>query len=182
MDPHAVASFGPQISPPLWTRIVDKISEEPDSKRQKLDDEEEKREESSTSSDDSMAYDSDDVRMYDEEFKKHGAYDFDCSRVGRIVGYRPVIFEDSDFADEPETDGELINRLSKTALDKYNTDKGNNLEFVKAVKSNWSIGGGHIFSITFEAKDASQSEPIPFHAQVGYFPWRTTVYDVKPKP
>lgn len=39
------------------------------------------------------------------------------------MGYRPVTFEESDFADEPETDGELINRLSKTALDKYNTDK-----------------------------------------------------------
>ncbi|CAA7052488.1 unnamed protein product [Microthlaspi erraticum] len=151
-------------------QIVNKISEEPDSKRSKLDDEEEKCEEMpSSSSDDSTDYDSDDVRMYDEEFKRHGAYDFDCSRVGRIVGYRPVIFEESDFADEPETDGELINRLSKTALDKYNTDKGNNLEFVKAVKSNWSIGGGHIFSITFEAKDASQSEPIPFHAQVPEF-------------
>ncbi|CAA7046364.1 unnamed protein product [Microthlaspi erraticum] len=140
--------------------VVNKISEELDLKRSKLDDEEEKCEEMpSSSSDDSTDYDSDDVRMYDEEFKSHGRL---CC--------------------EPETDGELINRLSKTALDKYNTDKGNNLEFVKAVKSNWSIGEGHIFSITFEAKDASQSEPIPFHAQVGYFPWRTTVYDVKPKP
>ncbi|CAA7052487.1 unnamed protein product [Microthlaspi erraticum] len=151
-----------------------KISEEPDSKRQKLDHEEEKCEEMpSSSSDDSTDYDSDDVRIVRRRIQK---------TWGRIVGHYPVIFEESDLADEPETDGELINRLSKTALDKYNTDKGNNLEFVKAVKSNWSIGGGHIFSITFEAKDASQSEPIPFHAQVGYFPWRTTVYDVKPKP
>ncbi|CAA7046365.1 unnamed protein product [Microthlaspi erraticum] len=135
-----------------------------------------------SSSDDSTDYDSDDVRLYDEEFKRHGEYDFDSLRVGRIVGHYPVIFEESDLADEPETDGELINRLSKTALDKYNTDKGNSLEFVKVVKSNWSIEGGHIFSIIFEAKDASQSEPIPFHAWVGYFPWITTVYDVKPKP
>ncbi|CAA7046361.1 unnamed protein product [Microthlaspi erraticum] len=165
MDPHAVAyDLDPQIfasvvDPP----IVDKISEEPDSKRQKLDDEEEKPKIPLRLATTPWLT----IRMM-----------FEC----RIVGFRPVIFEDSDFADEPETDGELINRLSKTALDKYNTDKGNNLEFVKAVKSNWSIGGGHIFSITFEAKDASQSEPIPFHAQVGYFPWRTTVYDVKPKP
>lgn len=56
--------------------VVDKISEEPDSKRQKLDDEEDNPEDSSTSSDDSMAYDSDDVRMYEEEFKRHGvSYD-----------------------------------------------------------------------------------------------------------
>ncbi|CAA7052477.1 unnamed protein product [Microthlaspi erraticum] len=125
---------------------VKKISEEPDSKRSKLDHEEEKCEEMpSSSSDDSTDYDSDDVRLYDEEFKRQGAYDFDSSRVGRIVGHYPVIFEESDLADEPETDGELINRLSKTALDKYNHDKGNNLEFVKAVKSNWSIGEGTHF-------------------------------------
>ncbi|CAA7048416.1 unnamed protein product [Microthlaspi erraticum] len=135
-----------------------------------------------SSSEDSLGYTSEDSRLFEEEHKRSGSYDFDASRVGAIVVFHLVVFEESYYATEPETDGELMARLSRAALEKYNNAENKKLEFVRAVKANWSLGGGHIFSITFEAKDpSSSSDTIPFHAKVGWIPLDTRVYDVKPK-
>lgn len=49
--------------------------------------------------------------------------DFDFTRVGRHVGFRPVNFKDCDFSEEPETDGDLVDRMCKAAIKKYNDDK-----------------------------------------------------------
>ncbi|VVB05922.1 unnamed protein product [Arabis nemorensis] len=178
---------------------------ERDSKRQKLE-EDEKLEEHQKMEDDEKSeehekveedekleevsspsteeWDDEDVRLFEEEHKRSGDYDFDDSKVGGLVGFHRVVFEDREFATEPETDGDLVERLSKIALKKHNDDKNTNLELVRAVKANWNHGGGYIFSITLEAKDASSShtEPIPFHAKVGYLHGDTKVYHINPKP
>lgn len=112
-------------------------------------------------------------------FKKD--YDFDTTKQRGLVIRYPVNFEDSVVAEEPETDGDLVHQLSKIALGKYNDEKLTNLELVRAVKANRQYGGGYIFFITFETKDAN-SQPIPFHATVGYLPGDVIVYSVNPKP
>lgn len=98
-------------------------------KRQKLETDEETYDAMSSSSsscngysssEDSLGYTSEDSRLFDAEYKKSGSYDFDASRVGAIVVFHPVVFEESYYATEPETDGELMARLSRAALEKYN--------------------------------------------------------------
>ncbi|VVB14724.1 unnamed protein product [Arabis nemorensis] len=147
-------------------------------------DSEEERDSKQVSSPSSVeSRDEEDVRLFEEEFKKHGDYDFDASKVGSIVVFYPLVFGSSEYATEPETDGELMERLSKIALKEHNDNKKTNFELVRAVKANWSLGGGNIFSITLEAKDASlHSGPVPFHARVSYIPGGTKVFDINPKP
>ncbi|CAA0284627.1 unnamed protein product [Arabidopsis thaliana] len=164
--------------------VVDKKSEEPDLKRQKLEEEEEEDcEEMSSYSESTCSFDSEDERLVEEEFERNGYYDFDTTKQRRLVFCYPVIFEDSDVAHKPETDGDLVHRLSKIALQKYNDDKLENLELVRAVKANRKYGAGFIFYITFEAKDAnSHTDPITFQAAVRYLRGIETVYRVHPKP
>ncbi|CAD5315159.1 unnamed protein product [Arabidopsis thaliana] len=155
--------------------VVDKKSEEPDLKRQKLEEEEEEDcEEMSSYSESTCSFDSEDERLY---------YDFDTTKQRRLVFCYPVIFEDSDVAHEPETDGDLVHRLSMIAIQKYNGENKTNFELVRAVKANRKYGAGFIFYITFEAKDAnSHTDPITFQAAVRYLRGIETVYRVHPKP
>ncbi|KAG7600116.1 Cystatin-related plant [Arabidopsis suecica] len=160
--------------------VVDKKSEEPDLKRQKLD--EKCEEEMSSYSDSTCSFDSEDERLVKEELNRSGDYDFDTTKQRRFVIRYPVNFEDSDVVDEPDTDGDLVHRLSKIALQKHNEYNLTNLEFVRAVKANRHYGAGFIFYITFEAKDNDSHIIIPFQATVRYLPLQVTVYRVSPKP
>ncbi|XP_010501943.1 PREDICTED: uncharacterized protein LOC104779281 [Camelina sativa] len=161
--------------------VDDKKSQEPNLKRHKR---EEKCEEISSSSDSTCSFDSEDERLVNEEHKRNGDYDFDTTKQRNLVIRYPVNVEDNDVADEPETDGDLVHRLSKMALEKLNADNLINLEFVKAVKANWHYGGERTLYITFEAKDANSltADPICFQATVSNLPWNVTVYRLPCQP
>ncbi|CAA7048418.1 unnamed protein product [Microthlaspi erraticum] len=156
--------------------VVERIPQVSDSKRQKLEGDEIFEDDNSSSS--SEDYDENDVRMWDAEYERSGDYDFDFTRIGRYKDFNPVNFNDSTFAEEPETDEDFVGHMCKAALKKYNHDKGTNLEFARALRANFHPSAGFTFCISFEAKDASEVKP--FHARVRYLSEEFFVCDIYP--
>ncbi|CAL9214750.1 unnamed protein product, partial [Arabidopsis halleri] len=83
--------------------------EHSDSKGKKLQVEE--KEEEDTSSDS------------EEELKRNGYFDFDFSKIGKDSSFKQVVFDDNYLTHEPDTDGALLQRLSRLAINKYNDDQ-----------------------------------------------------------
>lgn len=110
-------------------------------------------------------------------------FEFDFSRVRRTFNFKPVIFNEHCFTDEPDTDGAFLERLSKEAIKKRNKEEGTNLELVKVLRANFHPAGAITFYITFEARDHAQAhQPQTYQTMIGYLPMDIRVRYVRPKP
>ncbi|KAL1216170.1 hypothetical protein V5N11_033794 [Cardamine amara subsp. amara] len=153
------------------------VSVHSDSKRQKLEVVED------TSSDSSSDYDPEEIQQFNEEIDRNGYFDFDFSAVRNDFDFKQVSFDQSYLTHKPDTDGSLLERLSRLAINKYNEDNGTHVEFVNVLKANYHPGAGITLYITFEAKDVATHLHLKlYQTTISYLPMDIRVMWCEPKP
>ncbi|VVA93617.1 unnamed protein product [Arabis nemorensis] len=92
-----------------------------------------------------------------------------------LFNYHLVDPKDYDFLDELNN-GELMDKLSRESIRRYNKDKGTEFEFVKVEKVNFHGCCGYMFLITFQVLDPSDKQEKTFQARVRYTTHYPTEY------
>ncbi|ESQ29057.1 hypothetical protein EUTSA_v10024042mg, partial [Eutrema salsugineum] len=86
-----------------------------------------------------------------------------------FFNYRPLNLDDNSrfVLVPPETTRELMDRLSRGSLERYNETMGTKFEFVKVVRANFHTTGSPaiMYFITFQGKEPSDDEPKLFQAK-----------------
>ncbi|CAH2069689.1 unnamed protein product [Thlaspi arvense] len=96
--------------------------------------------------------------LINDQIVKSQGFDVDFSELRYLFDFRPAFLDDSEVAEEPETDGEFFGRLAKEAIEDYNKREGTSFEFVEVEKANIYMNSGEIYFITFVAKDHNQTK------------------------
>ncbi|XP_023643219.1 LOW QUALITY PROTEIN: uncharacterized protein LOC17895070 [Capsella rubella] len=110
-------------------------------------------------------------------------FDIDFTQFRSVFNYRPVNLDCNEYAMEPETTRELLKRLSKNSLKKYNNEWFTKYEFLKVVKANYYMCSGVMFFITFEVRDPYDNLPKLFQTRVrDYFGVKEFHILCRPKP
>uniref|UniRef100_A0A1J3ECT9 Cystatin domain-containing protein n=1 Tax=Noccaea caerulescens TaxID=107243 RepID=A0A1J3ECT9_NOCCA len=124
-----------------------------------------------------------DLERFDEEWLKSGGFDVDFSKLRFTFGAGAVDLEDSDLVREPDTNRNLLNRLTEMSISYYKENTGISLELVNVLKANFHPSAAITLYITFEAIDSSDgNQTKPFHAVVRYLPRDIEVVSCRPKP
>ncbi|XP_010469708.1 PREDICTED: uncharacterized protein LOC104749724 [Camelina sativa] len=111
-------------------------------------------------------------RIIKEQVIESEGFDIDFKQFRCLFNYRPLNFDDNnEYVMEPETTRELMNRLSRESLERYNEKKDTKYEFVEAIKANFYATGAAsvMYFITFEGMDPSNGQPKHFRARVCYY-------------
>ncbi|VVA93629.1 unnamed protein product [Arabis nemorensis] len=103
-----------------------------------------------------------------QQVNKSDGFDIDFSNFRCVFNYHPVILNIQQFIDEPETDEDLLNRLSQGSLDGYNKENKTEFKFVKVVRANYHWASAIMFLITFQVKDPYDDLIKLFQARVRY--------------
>ncbi|VVA93622.1 unnamed protein product [Arabis nemorensis] len=103
-----------------------------------------------------------------EQVNSSDGFEIDFSFFRCVFNYHPVILNIQQFVDEPETDEDLLNRLSQGSLDGYNQTNKTEFEFVMVVKANNHWASAIMFLITFQVKDPYDDHIKLFQARVRY--------------
>ncbi|EOA33246.1 hypothetical protein CARUB_v10021829mg, partial [Capsella rubella] len=69
--------------------------------------------------------------MMRRQVRKSQGFDIDFTQFRSVFNYRPVNLDCNEYAMEPETTRELLKRLSKNSLKKYNNEWFTKYEFLK---------------------------------------------------
>ncbi|KAF8095764.1 hypothetical protein N665_0323s0030 [Sinapis alba] len=128
---------------------------------------------------------SEDLRLYNEEWEKSGAFDIDFSKLRYKFETGAVDLDDDDLVLDPDdTNLALLNRLTNLAISYYNDKTDISLEFVKVLKANYHPSAGVTYYITFQANDTSDGNQTTklYQAVVRYLPSNTEVISCSPKP
>ncbi|KAG7584784.1 Cystatin-related plant [Arabidopsis thaliana x Arabidopsis arenosa] len=125
------------------------------------------------------------IAMMNEQIENSEGFDIDFSLFRCLFNYHLVDPDDIDFVEEPETNGDLMKRLSKESLNVFNKEDGMEFEFVKVVKANFHYSAGFMFLITFQVLDPSDNQEKLFQARVRYstrFPAEYVFCRPRPEP
>ncbi|XP_019085350.1 PREDICTED: uncharacterized protein LOC104714676 [Camelina sativa] len=111
------------------------------------------------------------LRLMTKQVTETQGFDMDFKQFHCIFNYLPLDFNENDFVMEPETSRELMDRLSRGALEGYNERENTRYGFVKVIKANLytTATTAVMYFITFEGKDPSYDQPRGFRAKVCYF-------------
>ncbi|VVA93768.1 unnamed protein product [Arabis nemorensis] len=82
-----------------------------------------------------------------------------------IVGIKPVR-DMSTYAGHGETHLEFFEEMSNLCLQKYNQERGLNVEFVQVVRGNFSLGSRSKTYVTFLAKEKPDGPLVEYQAKV----------------
>uniref|UniRef100_A0A1J3JUY2 Uncharacterized protein n=2 Tax=Noccaea caerulescens TaxID=107243 RepID=A0A1J3JUY2_NOCCA len=117
--------------------------------------------------------------LIEKQVEDSEGFDINFEEFRDIYNYQPVDFDENIYVMPPETTRELIDRLSRDSLERYNQNKGTRFEFVKVVKANFYETGtaAVMYFITFQGKDLSDDdEPKDFRARVCHFSYSPNKY------
>ncbi|CAH2077404.1 unnamed protein product [Thlaspi arvense] len=124
-----------------------------------------------------------DLRLFDEEWKKSGGFDVDFSKLRHTFGAGAVDLDDDDLVDEHDTNRDLLNMLSEMAISYYKEETDTSLELVKVLRANFHPSAAITLFITFEANDLSDGNQTKlYQAVVRYLPVDIEVCSCWPKP
>ncbi|XP_009112730.1 uncharacterized protein LOC103838070 isoform X1 [Brassica rapa] len=107
-------------------------------------------------------------RLINKQVEESKGFDIDFKQFRYVFNYKPLDFDDDEMAIEPETTRELMDRLSRESLEKYNEKEATHYEFVKVTKANYynSATAATVYFITYQGKASSDDEPRDFRAKV----------------
>ncbi|CAA7022821.1 unnamed protein product [Microthlaspi erraticum] len=123
------------------------------------------------------------IDLMNEQIDASEGFDIDFSLFRCLFNYHPLDFDDDDFAEPPETNGDLVKKLSEQSLDIYNQENRTGYEFDKVLYANFHGSSGIMFLITFQVKDPVDNLAKEFQARVRYtFVSNTDFVFCRPKP
>ncbi|EFH64231.1 hypothetical protein ARALYDRAFT_893148 [Arabidopsis lyrata subsp. lyrata] len=94
------------------------------------------------------------LALLDKQILASDGFDIDYTQFRCVFNYHLAYLDSDEFAEEPtETTRDLLERLSRKALDDYNQESRTKFEFVKVVKANFHWCCAYMFLITFEVVD-----------------------------
>ncbi|CAH8256019.1 unnamed protein product [Arabidopsis lyrata] len=124
------------------------------------------------------------LALLDKQILASDGFDIDYTHFRCVFNYHLAYLDSDEFAEEPtETTRDLLERLSRKALDDHNLEYGTEFEFVKVVKANFHWCCAYMFLITFEVVDPYDNLIKLFQTRVRYETDIVTEYVFcRPKP
>ncbi|CAA7022824.1 unnamed protein product [Microthlaspi erraticum] len=116
------------------------------------------------------------TELMNEQIEESEGFDIDFSMFRSLFNYHLVDPDDHDFLDEPETDGDLMKKLSQESIKRYNEESETRFEFVEVVKANYHCAAGYIILVTFDVLDPSDNKKKTFQARIYYSSHYPTEY------
>ncbi|CAL9237639.1 unnamed protein product, partial [Arabidopsis halleri] len=126
-------------------------------------------------------------QLIKEQVFESDGFDIDFKQFRCLFNYRPLNFDDNnEYVMESETTRELMDRLSRKSLERFNEGKDSLYNFTKpTIKANFyaTWAASVMYFITFEGKDPSDGQPKHFRARVCYYYHSPPLYiSCNPKP
>ncbi|CAA7022820.1 unnamed protein product [Microthlaspi erraticum] len=123
------------------------------------------------------------IDLMNEQINVSKGFDIDYKLFRCLFNYHPVVLDDYQFVEPPETNVDLLNRLCEKSIDDYNQENKTEFEFVKPLYANFHMSSGIMFLITFEVKDPVDNLAKQFQARVRYsFLDKTEFVFCRPRP
>ncbi|AEE34066.2 Cystatin/monellin superfamily protein [Arabidopsis thaliana] len=123
------------------------------------------------------------LALLDKQILASDGFDIDFTHFRCVFNYHLAYLDSHEFVDEPETTRDLLERLSRKALDDYNQESRTQFEFVKVVKANFHFCCAIMFLITFEVVDPYDNLIKLFQTRVRHAEDIVTEYVFcRPKP
>ncbi|EFH62686.1 predicted protein [Arabidopsis lyrata subsp. lyrata] len=100
-------------------------------------------------------------QLIKEQVFESDGFDIDFKQFRCLFNYLPLNFDDNnEYVMEPETTRELMERLSRKSLERYNERKDTKYEFGKAIKANFypTWAASVMYFITFEVHSIETAE------------------------
>ncbi|CAA7022825.1 unnamed protein product [Microthlaspi erraticum] len=146
------------------------------------------------------------LRLINKQVEDSEGFDINFKEFRDIYNYQPVDFDDKEYVMPPETHGELMDRLSRDSLERYNEENVqyffymlSRLDFHLYTRFLHFMNGFFVcvcgvcetgtpstmYFITFQGKDPSDDdEPNHFRAKVCHYSYRPNKYhscELKPE-